>query len=157
YGWPESEGPTTNPKHRGPVYFYDHKTGRSITGGTFYNPAAVQFPKRYVGKYFFMDFMDHWVRVLDPDHPESAEGVATGLAGPVDIATAPDGSLYYLNRKEWVKDERFQKGTGALHRITYGTGKGVPRITGQPADVVVAEASKAVFAVKAEGDGSPRY
>jgi uncharacterized repeat protein (TIGR03806 family) len=157
YGWPESEGPTTNPKHRGPVYFYDHKTGRSITGGTFYNPATVQFPKRYVGKHFFMDFMDHWVRVLDPDHPESAEVFATGLAGPVDIAAAPDGSLYYLNRKEWVKDERFQTGTGALHKITYGVGKGVPRITAQPADAIVVEGGKAVFTVKAEGDGSLRY
>jgi uncharacterized repeat protein (TIGR03806 family) len=157
YGWPESEGPTTNPKHRGPIYFYDHKTGRSITGGTFYNPAKVRFPTRYLGKYFFMDFMDHWVRVLDPDHPESAEVFATGLAGPVDIATAPDGSLYYLNRKEWVKDERFQKGTGALHRITYGIGKGVPRITGQPVDAVVAEGGQAIFAIKTEGEGSPRY
>jgi uncharacterized repeat protein (TIGR03806 family) len=157
YGWPESEGPTTNPKHRGPIYFYDHKTGRSITGGTFCNPAIAQFPKKYIGKYFFMDFMDHWMRVLDPDHPESAEVFATGLAGPVDIATAPDGSLYYLNRKEWVKDERFQKETGALHRITYGTGKGVPRITRQPPDIVVAEGGKGVLTVKTEGDETPRY
>jgi uncharacterized repeat protein (TIGR03806 family) len=157
YGWPESEGPTDNPKHRGPLYFYDHKVGRSITGGSFYNPAKVQFPKRYVGKYFFADFMDHWIRVLDPDHPESVEVFATGLAGPVDIATAPDGSLYYLNRKEWVKDEKFQKATGALHRITYGTGKGVPRVAGQPADTVVADGGKAVLSVKAEGDGPLRY
>jgi uncharacterized repeat protein (TIGR03806 family) len=157
YGWPESEGPTTNPKHRGPIYFYDHKMGRSITGGTFYNPVKVQFPKRYVGRYFFLDFMDHWLRVLDPDQPESAEVFATGLAGPVDIATAPDGSLYYLNRKEWVKDERFQKGTGALHRITYGSGRGVPRITGQPADPVAAVGGQVVLTVKAEGDGSLRY
>src|SRR5262249_35719028 len=139
------------------IYFYDHKTGRSITGGTFYNPAAAQFPARYVGKYFFMDFMDHWVRVLDPDHPEPAEVFATGLAGPVDLATAPDGSLYYLNRKEWVKDERFQKGTGALHKITYGIGKGVPRIAHQPADIVVAEGSKAAFSLNAEGEGALRY
>jgi uncharacterized repeat protein (TIGR03806 family) len=157
YGWPESEGPTANLKHRGPIHFYDHKTGRSITGGTFYNPPAVQFPRRYVGKYFFLDFMDHWLRVLDPERPESAELFATGLAGPVDIATAPDGSLYYLNRKEWVKDERFQKGTGALHKITFGRGKGVPRVTRQPADVVVAEGGKATFSVKAEAEGPLRY
>src|SRR5262249_3716233 len=73
YGWPESEGPTTNAKHRGPIHFYDHTTGRSITGGTFYNPPTVQFPRRFVGKYFFLDFMDHWLRVLDPDHPASAD------------------------------------------------------------------------------------
>ncbi len=158
YGWPESEGPTSNPKHRGPLYFYDHKVGRSITGGTFYNPAKLQFPKRYVGKYFFADFMDHWLRVLDPDHPESAEVFATGLAGPVDVAAAPDGSLYYLNRKEWVKDERFQKATGALHRITYATGKGVPRVVGQPAaTLLVADGGSTILGVKAEGDGPLRY
>ena len=104
-----------------------------------------------------MDFMDHWMRVLDPDHPESAEVFATGLAGPVDIATAPDGSLYYLNRKEWVKDDRFQKETGALHRITYGAGKGVPRITRQPQDIAVAEGARVALSVKAEGDGTLRY
>jgi uncharacterized repeat protein (TIGR03806 family) len=157
YGWPESEGPTANPKHRGPVHFYDHTTGRSITGGTFYNPATVQFPRRFIDKYFFLDFMDHWLRVLDPDHPASAEVFATGLAGPVDVATAPDGSLYYLNRKEWVKDERFQKETGALHKITYGPSKGIPRLLEQPADVFAAEGGKAVFSARAEAEGPLRY
>jgi uncharacterized repeat protein (TIGR03806 family) len=155
YGWPESEGPTANPKHRGPIHAYDHRTGRSITGGTFYNPPVAQFPKKYVGNYFFLDFMDHWMRVLDPDRPESAEVFATGLAGPVDVATAPDGSLYYLNRKEWVKDERFQKGTGALHKITYG--RGGARVTRQPADALVAEGGKLVLTVWAKGAGPLRY
>ncbi len=101
--------------------------------------------------------MDHWIRVLDPDRPASSEVFATGLAGPVDIATAPDGSLYYLNRKEWVNDERFQKATGVLHKITYGWAKGAPRITGQPADAAAAEGNPVSIALKAEGDGPLHY
>jgi uncharacterized repeat protein (TIGR03806 family) len=158
YGWPESEGPTTNPKHRGPIFAYAHNVGRSITGGTFYNPLVRQFPAKYVGKYFFLDFMDHWMRVLDPDHPEAAEVFATGLAGPVDVVTAPDGSLYYLNRKEWVKDEKFQKQTGALHKITYPAAGGkAPRLTKQPAAPPVADGQPAVFSLKAEGEAPLRY
>jgi uncharacterized repeat protein (TIGR03806 family) len=156
YGWPESEGPTTNPEHRGPLYAYDHNLGRSITGGTFYNPLHSQFPPRYVGKYFFVDFMDNWIRVLDPDHPDQVELFATGLLGPVDLATAPDGSLYYLNRNAWVKDDKFQPRTGSLHRIrcTADSTQPLPRITNQPGEVVAAEGLEATVRVAVEG-GSP--
>ena len=44
YGWPHAEGPSTDPRFKGPLYAYDHSQGRSITGGTFYNPPVVQFP-----------------------------------------------------------------------------------------------------------------
>src|SRR5205085_341247 len=44
YGWPASEGPTTNPAFRGPLFFYPHGSGTSagcaISGGAFYNPAT---------------------------------------------------------------------------------------------------------------------
>src|SRR5207248_204471 len=82
---------------------YDRTVGRSITGGAFYDPPAPQFPKRYRGKYFFCDYIDNWVRVLDPADPRTPEVFATGLRGPVDLAVAPDGSLYWLNRNVWVK------------------------------------------------------
>jgi uncharacterized repeat protein (TIGR03806 family) len=159
YGWPEAEGPTTNPKYKNPLYAYDHNVGRSITGGTFYNPPARQFPERYAGKYFFLDFMDHWMRVLDPDNPKDVEVFATGLAGPVDVVTAPDGSLYYLNRKEWVKDDKFQKQTGSLHRIRYvaGSDKPLPNVTEQPADVTAALGHKAELRLSANGGPPLRY
>ena len=48
YGWPNSEGPTTNPSFRSPLFAYNHgngpTTGCAITGGTFYNPPVTQFP-----------------------------------------------------------------------------------------------------------------
>ena len=80
--------------------------------------------------------MDHWIRVLDPADPSTASLFATGLAGPVALVTAPDGSLCYLNRKEWVKDEKFQPQTGSVHRIRYAANAdGVsPRIAVQPDD-----------------------
>ncbi len=153
YGWPEAEGPSSNPKFRNPLFAYDRNVGRSITGGTFYNPPVRQFPERYVGKYFFLDFMDGWMRVLDPDAPAETEPFASGLVGAVDIVTAPDGSLYYLNRRAWTVDPKFRPGTGTLHRIRYGAASGanVPRVTQQPADVVVAEGQPGELRLYAAG------
>src|SRR5262249_46161669 len=157
YGWPEAEGPSTNPKFRNPLYAFDRNVGRSITGGTFYNPPARQFPERYVGKYFFLDFMDNWIRVLDPDSPAESELFATGLVGPVDIATAPDGSLYYLNRRAWTVDAKFPRNTGTLHRISYAATGPARRITKQPIDLTVAEGHTAELRVTAEGSGPLSY
>src|SRR5205085_5232569 len=117
YGWPAAEGPSTDPRYRNPIHAYDRHTGRSITGGCFYTPPVAQFPAEYVGKYFFLDFMDNWIRVLDPERPESVRLFSTGLAGPVDLCVGPDGSLYYLNRNAWVKDDQFKPGTGSVHRV----------------------------------------
>jgi uncharacterized repeat protein (TIGR03806 family) len=149
YGWPHSEGYTANPKHKGPIHAYDHTVGRSITGGAFYNPATKQFPARYVGKYFFMDYMDNWIRALDPKDPKSVTLFATGLAAPVDLKVGPDGSLYYLNRNVWVKDDKFKPNTGSLHRVSYtaNSDKPAPHITKQPADVTVIVGQTVTFKV----------
>jgi uncharacterized repeat protein (TIGR03806 family) len=159
YGWPEAEGPSTNPKFRNPIHAYDRHTGRSITGGAFYNPSKAQFPEEYSGTYFFADFMDNWVRFLDPDHAESAPVFASGLIGPVDLQVAPDGSLYCLCRKMWVKDEHFKPGTGELHRISYSakTDRPVPRVTTQPLDAVAAAGQQAAFRVEVRSDPALRY
>lgn len=108
YGWPSTEGPTTNPNFRTPLFSYGHgsslTTGCAITGGAFYNPATVQFPSTYVGKYFFADFCSGWVRTLDPanipspTNPSSAPGFISGLANPVDLKVTPAGSLLILTR-----------------------------------------------------------
>jgi glucose/arabinose dehydrogenase len=39
YGWPATEGATTNPSYRSPFHAYDHSSGCSINGGVFYTPA----------------------------------------------------------------------------------------------------------------------
>src|SRR6185503_18688732 len=48
YGWPQTEGPTSAPGIKGPLFFYGHgdgpTTGCAITGAAFYSPAQRQFP-----------------------------------------------------------------------------------------------------------------
>ena len=101
YGWPETEGPTTDPRFRSPIFAYGRSPsstgGCAITGGTFYNPPAAQFPASYVGKYFFADYCSGWIRVLDPAN-NTAAGFAEGIDNPVDLQVAADGTLYYLAR-----------------------------------------------------------
>src|SRR5438477_68743 len=95
YGWPITEGPTSNPAFRGPIYFYGHGAGCAIVGATFYNPPVPQFPSSYTGKYFFADLCSGWIRVFDPT-AGTATGFATGISSPVDLHVGPDGALYYL-------------------------------------------------------------
>jgi glucose/arabinose dehydrogenase len=99
YGWPSTEGPTNNPSFRSPIFAYLHgttpTTGCGIAGGAFYNPAAVQFPSTFVGKYFFADLCGGWIRVFNPA-TGTAEPFATGINIPVDLKVGADGSLYYL-------------------------------------------------------------
>jgi glucose/arabinose dehydrogenase len=119
YGWPTAEGYSTNSQYRNPIHAYRPTMGRSISGGVFYNPGVAQFPTQYVGKYFFQDYMNNWMRVLDPEHPQDIATFARNLSGPVAVDLGPDGSLYYLNRSAWVKDEKWKPNTGSLYRIRY--------------------------------------
>jgi glucose/arabinose dehydrogenase len=101
YGWPASEGVTTNPAFRSPLFVYAHgssgTTGCAIAGGAFYNPTNVQFPADFVGKYFFADLCSGWIRVFNPA-TGTASGFATNISNPVDLKVSADGGLYYLAR-----------------------------------------------------------
>jgi glucose/arabinose dehydrogenase len=105
YGWPASEGQSTNPAFVSPVFAYKHPnpdandegtTGCSITGGAFYDPVTPQFPASFVGKYFFADFCHNWIRVFDPATRRVSD-FARSLRAPVDLEVGPDGALYYLS------------------------------------------------------------
>ena len=110
-----TEGPTSDPRFRGPIHHYPVA---SIAGGAFCPSGdAAGFPRPYRGKYFFMDFVRGWIKVLDPDHPKRVETFAAGLTRPVDLAFSPDGALYVLLRDAWVVDGNFRPGTGSLLRI----------------------------------------
>ena len=68
YGWPVVEGPKSDPRYRDPIHHYPVA---SIAGGAFCpSGQAAGFPLRYQGKYFFMDFVRGWIKVLDPGHPD---------------------------------------------------------------------------------------
>lgn len=144
YGWPDSEGPTTNPNFRGPIYSYDHTgdnpNGCAITGGAFYNPGVDQFPAEYVGTYFFADYCGGWIYKLDPANGNAVSLFASGIPSPVDLQLGPDGSLYYLARGSG----------GIVYKIQY-TGSQAPAITQQPSDQTVGAGQPATFSVGASG------
>jgi glucose/arabinose dehydrogenase len=98
YGWPATEGPTSNPQYVSPLHSYPNNNAVecAIAGGAFYAPEVRQFPPSYLESYFFSDLCGGWIRRLN----ESAEssGFATGIAQPVDLMIGHDGSLYYLAR-----------------------------------------------------------
>lgn len=146
YGWPNTEGPTTNPAYVSPRHWYGRSEGCAITGGAFYAPVVGMFPADYQNDYFFADYCNGWIRRLDPaTGGSSATGFATGLASPVDLKVSDDGSLYYLQRG----------GGGQLFRVTYGAT--APTITQHPANRTVQPGQSATFTVQASGVGTLNY
>ncbi len=114
YGWPAIEhGSTTDPRFRGPEYFYPQA---SIAGGDFC-PQSSPWPIDWQGRYFFADFVHGWIKTLDRDKPREATEFASGLSRPVDLRFGPRGTLYVLLRNAWVIDDKFQPGTSALLAI----------------------------------------
>jgi glucose/arabinose dehydrogenase len=97
YGWPNTEGATSNPAYRTPLYTYGHVSSQcAIAGGTFYAPEVRQFPASNVESYFFADLCAGWIHRLDPNY--ASNDFATGISSPVDLFVGHDGSLYYLAR-----------------------------------------------------------
>jgi len=148
YGWPTCEGNCAPPNanFRNPLFQYAHSgasstTGCAIVGGGFYNPTTVQFPASYVGKYFFADLCNGWIRVFDPSNGTAAD-FGSGVATPVDLKVANDGSLYYL-----------AIGSSAVFRIQFAG----PTITTQPSNQTVLQGQPATFSVVASGNAPLTY
>ena len=117
YGWPATEGETSDARFRSPIYAYGHSQGCAIAGAAFHNLLTPQFPARLWGAYFFADLCGGWIRARKSDG--TVIDVASGISQPVDLATAADGSLYYLARGTGTT-------TGVVSRITYS--RPAPRI-----------------------------
>ncbi len=141
YGWPDTEGPTSDPRFRSPLYSYGHGTGPflgcAITGGAFY-PNAGPFPAAYLGKYFFAEFCGGWINRFDPA-TGGVQTFASGISSPVDLLVGPDGSLYYLAR-----------GSSAVFRVSF-TGSQAPQITQHPASQTKSVGQSVTFTVGASG------
>jgi glucose/arabinose dehydrogenase len=107
FGWPTTEGPTSNPAFTTPVFFYGHgtsdTTGCAIAGATFYNPVSPAFGADYVGDYFFADLCSGWIRRMDVATKQVSPFVPlNGVDGPVDLLTTPGGALLYLAHNSGV-------------------------------------------------------
>lgn len=111
YGWPVHEGPESDPMYDPPLYAYGHGTGKNlgcaVTGGAFYNPGNVTYPRTFVGDYFFADFCGGYIRRYDP-RDGTVITFATGIDRPVDLVVGGGGSLHYLER-----------GTGSVYRVSH--------------------------------------
>jgi len=149
YGWGICEGACSPPNanFRDPLFQYAHGStstqGCAIVGGGFYNPTTTQFPATYVGKYFFADLCNGWIRLFDPAN-NTATDFASGVSSPVDLKVSNDGSLYYL-----------ANGSAALFRVQFaGT---APSITTQPTNQIVTQGQPATFSVAANGSGTLTY
>lgn len=145
YGWPSTEGATSNPAFRTPLFSYNHANqfgggfSCAITGGDFYNPSNNSFPATYTGRYFFADYCGGWIATYDPAANTTASFL-TGASNIVDIRTNSDGSLYYLERGN----------NGRLMRIAY-TGPLAPTISTHPQNQSVPTGLNATFTVAANG------
>jgi glucose/arabinose dehydrogenase len=145
YGWPDTEGATTDPVFVTPRYAYSHASGRcAITGGAFYSPLSPQFPPDYDRDYFFADYCAGWIRKLDPANGNAVTSFASGISAPVDLKVSDDGALYYLAR-----------GAGAIYRIDYGAS--APSITSHPANRTAPYGASVTFSVRASGTGPLRF
>lgn len=159
YGWPivrggnASGGASLPAGYQDPVFTYQHganeSNGCAVTGIAFYNPPAGpgRFPASYVGDVFYADFCGGYIRVLNNGGGSMSE-FATGLRYPVDLVTAPDGSLYYLS---YGQDEA-GTGGGRVYRITH-TGSVGPSIAEEPQSRIATIGESVTFTVVVNGSG----
>lgn len=103
YGWPASEGPTSDPSHTPPLLSYGHFTsptlfnGFAIVGAAFYRPSTNLFGDEYVGDYFFSDYVSGWIYRLDEGDWDTAYAFANlGTSDVFNMIAGDDGSLYVL-------------------------------------------------------------
>lgn len=163
YGWGDVEGFLSGapapPNYKEPLFAYSHATGCAVIGAAFYNPPVQQFPPRYLGKYFFGDYCAGYLKVMDPDSGEITEDFATGIERPISLLTAPDGSIYYLERRGLGGGSQIDNtstSNGVLWRIFF-TGSGAPFISSNPSSVLAPAGEAATFEVSASGAPSLAY
>ncbi|MCE9540360.1 MAG: PQQ-dependent sugar dehydrogenase, partial [Bacteroidetes bacterium] len=150
-GWPGSEGMSTNPAYTNPVYAYHHgatgtDNGCAITGGAFFNPSTSNYPSQYTGKYFFIDYCNHWINYLDLSNGAQKFNFATNLANALNyIKVGTDGNLYY-----------FSISTNSLYKIIYSNTNS-PVITDPPDNLSVSQGQQAIFSVAASGTNPLSY
>lgn len=170
YGWPGIDGPPRNqqqpPGYRAPAYAYDHGRGDGVAlcSGDFYvpeKPGADAFPAEYAGRFFFSDYKG-WIKFIDPAHPETRNDFASKIDRPIDVDTAPDGSLWYIERagKPGGSDEsNSSSSNGSLWRVRW-TGAGSSQrlklaVVQQPGNARIGESLGVVKVELQDSSGKP--
>jgi glucose/arabinose dehydrogenase len=163
HGWPILEGPRRNEvppsNYRDPLHAYSHQEGCAVVGGTFFNPPTTTFPEKYRGKYFFGEYCQAQIRMIDPVTGMLEETFLRGTQRPVSIQVGPDGNLYYLTRGTNRGGSVFDNTSatdGQLWKIEY-RGDGRPFVSIQPKSTLVAVGEDALFTTGASGDPTLRY
>jgi glucose/arabinose dehydrogenase len=102
YGWPEEEGSGGTPSFVDPIYEYGRTGGAcAITGGAFYGSSNQAFGASFGGDYFFADYCNGTIQVLDAETGE-VSAFAAGLGSITDLAVGEDGELYYVTVEGWL-------------------------------------------------------
>lgn len=164
YGWSLIEGPlgsqTAPQDYQDPFFAYPHNQGCAIVGAAIYKPTASNFPSEYLGKYYFADYCNGYLMVLDLQNGVVNDTFARGLKQPVAFAINPlDGSFWYLMRSGiggGSIDDNTATNNGTLWKVTY-TGSGAPFISVNPGDEFVPDGESARFEVQAFGSQPLHY
>ena len=102
YGWPATEGPTTNPAYAAPLVAYAHSNsptlfdGQAVVGAAFYRPLNPAFGAAYTGSYFFADYVKGWIHRLDVANGNAPYAFAQVGDFPTGLLISPGGELYVL-------------------------------------------------------------
>lgn len=139
YGWPTVEGKKTagqsvQANYKDPIYAYDHNAGCSIIGAAFYPKTGGSFPVKYAGRFFFADYCEGYIGVLNPANGSREQNLANGIQRPVCIRTTPQGDLYYLARAGiggGSEEDNTASTDGSLWRVVY-TGSDAPFVFEHP-------------------------
>jgi len=147
YGWPTTEGPTSDPRFIGPLFAYQHHTGAvqgcAVIGAAYYNTPNRNLPDQYYGKFFFGDNCNGWIRTLDPVTHVVGDFATGGVLSPSSFAFGPDGALYYSSYHTDTP------GDSAIYRIASAGDR--PAITEQPQNKTVTVGQTATFFAGASG------
>jgi len=145
--------------YENPIHSYSHSVGCAIVGANFYDPIHPVFPEEYLGKFFFADYCQGFIKMIDPETEELLGNFATGINRPIQLLTHHDGSMYYLERNGMgggSVEDNTNSSNGVLWKISY-SGSGAPFISSQPTSILLPEGETARFEIRASGDEKLQY